>query len=764
MTSQLPKLRDDLEIRRHTSDGTIAVVKDPISGELFRVKTVELSIMRQLDGATPLDVIQSRLEQRVGGSIRSEALVEFVKALDRNGLLQSERGTNIRHPRRVSGSLLYFRVRLFDPDRLLRALVPRLRWCFTPAFVFTCACVILIAVATAALHWEEIGRDAARLYGLSALPLLMVTVFSVITLHELAHGLTCKYFGGEVHEIGFMLMYFQPALYCNVSDAWLFPEKSKRLWVGFAGPYFELVIWALATLAWRLTNPATLLNGVALVVMVSSGIKTLYNFNPLIKLDGYYLLSDYLEIPNLRRKSMEYIGGFLKRLVGFGNGPAPECSPRERRVFLTYGVVASAFSFSLLGYIGFAVGDYLLTQDQRFAFVAFAGVLGSRFRFKLRKLFRGNAASSSKRKFPLLRKKRRIVVFVALPLLTSLLFLSRMQLRVTGPVDVLPLHNADVRAEVAGIIDEIRVDEGDHVLKGDVIARLSDRDYRAELEKTEAEIRQTDAKLDLLVAGPTNEQIAVARAAVMKAEDRLEFARARLTRDTELFEREIVSRTDFDTTRELESTAQNELVQAKSQLGVLLKGTRVEEIEAAKAELARLEAQRRYLSEQLRLIDVVSPATGVVTTPSRQLKEMVRRTVQRGDLIAKVFELENVTVQVAVPEREIAGVEVGQNVAVKVRAYPSRIFHGRITRIATTAQALNASASAAPGAGMLPSAAAGGKSSNVVLVITETDNREGLLKPGMTGVAKIYCGERRFIDLVMRRLSLTFKVEFWSWW
>jgi multidrug resistance efflux pump len=143
---------------------------------------------------------------------------------------------------------------------------------------------------------------------------------------------------------------------------------------------------------------------------------------------------------------------------------------------------------------------------------------------------------------------------------------------------------------------------------------------------------------------------------------------------------------------------------------------------------------------------------------------MVRRTVQRGDLIAKVFELENVTVQVAVPEREIAGVEVGQNVAVKVRAYPSRIFHGRITRIATTAQALNASASAAPGAGMLPSAAAGGKSSNVVLVITETDNREGLLKPGMTGVAKIYCGERRFIDLVMRRLSLTFKVEFWSWW
>jgi multidrug resistance efflux pump len=146
------------------------------------------------------------------------------------------------------------------------------------------------------------------------------------------------------------------------------------------------------------------------------------------------------------------------------------------------------------------------------------------------------------------------------------------------------------------------------------------------------------------------------------------------------------------------------------------------------------------------------------------LRELVRQTVQRGDLIAKVFELEKVTVQAAIPEREIAGVGIGQPVAVKVRAYPNRIFRGRVTRIATTARGSAANAPAGTETAPLPGSGGATKGANTVLTMTEIDNGEGLLKPGMTGVAKIYCGERRFVDLVARRLSLTFKVEFWSWW
>src|SRR5206468_8042719 len=103
-------------------------------------------------------------------------------------------------------------------------------------------------------------REIQRLYRFDALLLAWLTVCVVTTAHEFAHGLTCKHFGAEVHEVGFLLIYFQPAFYCNVSEAWLLPKKSQRLWITFAGGYFELFIWALVSLVWRLFEPVSWLS------------------------------------------------------------------------------------------------------------------------------------------------------------------------------------------------------------------------------------------------------------------------------------------------------------------------------------------------------------------------------------------------------------------------------------------------------------------------------------------------------------------------
>src|SRR5206468_3193858 len=237
--------------------------------------------------------------------------------------------------------------------------------------------------------------------------------------------LTCKHFGGEVHELGFMVMYFQPAFYCNVSDAWLFPEKSKRLWVGFAGPYLELVLWALATIAWRLTEPDTWINYTSLIVMTLSGLRSFVDFNPFVKLDGYYLLSDYLEVPNLRRRSFKYVGDATD---------TPEAKQKPRR--------------------------------SRRREITWAGLAAAAL---------------------------------------AVLFLVHLQLRIAGPFTVLPEENADVRAAVEGIIEEIRVQEGDQVKAGDVIARLADQDVRAELLKTQAQVREARANLRKLQIGTTAE-------------------------------------------------------------------------------------------------------------------------------------------------------------------------------------------------------------------------------------------------------------------
>src|SRR5207249_7357152 len=133
--------------------------------------------------------------------------------------------------------------------------------------------------------------------------------------------------------------------YCNISDAWLLREKSKRLAVTLAGGYFELFLWALAVFVWRVTIPDSLVNYLAFVVLSACGVQTLFNFNPLLKLDGYYLLSDWMEVPNLQQRSGDFLKGHMRWLLWGAAKPEPE--PRGR-FLLTYGLVSWLYSLSFL--------------------------------------------------------------------------------------------------------------------------------------------------------------------------------------------------------------------------------------------------------------------------------------------------------------------------------------------------------------------------------------------------------------------------------
>jgi len=794
MISTLPKLRSDLDRRVQTTpNGSVLMIKDPVSGEFFRLQQAERFIAEQLDGATPLNVLNTRVEKKFGASLAPEKLAAFIKTLDRNRLLETQTNGHKPQPKqpgRFAGGALALRFKIFDPDRLLNRLLPWVQFCFTPQFLFLSAGLICCAAAVTVFNWNEFLRDASRLYSVSTLPLLIATIFLVITAHEFAHGLTCKHFGGEVREMGFMLIYFQPAFYCNVSDAWFF-SKGRRLWVSFAGPYFEVFLWALATLTWRLTDPETWVSRVALVVMATSGTKTFFNFNPLIKLDGYYLLSDYLEVVNLRKKSFRYLGDFLKSFGGLAR-PLPKVTLREKRIFLTYGLIASVFSFSLFGYMALVIGEHLILQGQRLAFLVFAVLVGIRFRNKLRGLFYRSSEQSRSRppkrdgletktrdwrpgseqspspspKRDFSSRRRLVLKLAGAAAVLLLLFLVKMELRVAGSVNAFPIHNADVRAEIEGIIEVIYVDEGQRVEPGEPIAGINDRDVRAELQKIEAQVAENQARLKLLEAGSRTEEIQLAQTTVARHEEQLKFHQDRLERYRLLTKQQSASMLEYEESARLVASSASDLAEAKKKLELLQAGSRPEEIEALRAMVASLETQRHYLQGQLRLMQVVSPASGIVTTPARQLKEMRHQLVHKGDLIAEVHDFKTITAEIAVSEKEIADVRSGQAVALKARAYPERVFPGKVTDIATTVQGAtgstsNSASKTGSGGSGLGNAV---KSANTILVTTEIDNGEGLLKPGMTGMAKIYCGQRRISDLITRRLSRTFRVEFWSWW
>ena len=239
-------------------------------------------------------------------------------------------------------NLLYLRLFSLNPDRVFDWLLPKVRWCFTPAFHVFAVLAILTGFAITFSNAGRLTGHVLSLLSLNGLITIWLVVSVVVTMHEFAHGLTCCHFGGKVKELGFMLIYFQPAFYCDVSDAWMFPTRRQRIWVTLAGGYFQLVVWGIATVVWRIVAEETVISQVALIVILFAGLQTLFNFNPLIKLDGYYMLSDYLEIPNLRAKAMKAVHAWL------GARTEPLLASDQRRSLLVYGGLSLTFSTLLL--------------------------------------------------------------------------------------------------------------------------------------------------------------------------------------------------------------------------------------------------------------------------------------------------------------------------------------------------------------------------------------------------------------------------------
>lgn len=400
MGHTLPKLRADLTIRpQETKSGKVFIVKDAVSGRFFRFGEAEGFILRQLDGETSLDVIRRRAREELGGEVEPEVLIAFIKELRSGGILVDENGSsqdNRSRNRRIRGNILFLRFKIFDPTWAFDHLSNFVRFCFTPYFIIFSAILILLAMGEVLIYSADLSAELRALMQASSIPLYVFFALFTVALHEFAHGLTCRYFGGDVHEIGFLLIYFQPALYCNVSDAWLFPEKSKRLWVSFAGPYFELFVWAVAVFTWRATEPDTFINQCALIVTAVSGVKTLFNFNPLIKLDGYYLLSDFLEIPNLRMKSFRMVGDLLRKVTGRLQPGAVEESRRDRIVCLAYGLVASAGSIAVIGSLALTAFKYLGAEGGSIL-LAVPVVFGlcMRIRLTMSRMFHRTRTSSS---------------------------------------------------------------------------------------------------------------------------------------------------------------------------------------------------------------------------------------------------------------------------------------------------------------------------------------------------------------------------------
>jgi putative peptide zinc metalloprotease protein len=332
-------------------------VKDPVSQHLWRLCEEELFLLRLLDGKASIADLRRQFERKFSPRrLDPTELVQFLARLHREGLiigdqpgqtaavLQRQREWRRAAPLRLLYQLVAWRFRGVDPDRWLARIAPRLSGIFS---WWAAACFFALfasAALLAAVHWRQFDRELTALAAsitADQVLLVLVTIGVTKVLHELGHAIACKHFGGECHEIGLLLLCGVPALYCNVSDAWLLPAKRPRILISAAGILVELIIAAACTWLWWCTYPG-LIHSLALYAIVVCSVNTvLLNGNPLLQYDGYFILADLTDTPNLRARSSNSARSLFARLLLGLNIPG-ELVKHGRAFWLIAYAIASA--------------------------------------------------------------------------------------------------------------------------------------------------------------------------------------------------------------------------------------------------------------------------------------------------------------------------------------------------------------------------------------------------------------------------------------
>ena len=370
-------LRSDLQTSDQTQRGRrYTVIKSPLTLTYFRLPTEHYEAARAFDGKCTLrEVVTSLAQHSYWKSLSQEEAIselsQLANQLAGGGLLHLPGVSATARSRRIQaqakgrkleqivGKVLYFRKALIDPDKLLTRLLPSFNWAYTRAAGWGMLFLLAITAWMLLENSEELTSQAVNFFTLSNLFLSWVLFMGVKIVHEFGHGLTCKRYGGEVHEMGFLFILLTPYLYCDVSDSWMVASRARRVAVTAAGMVAELFLACIAAWLWHLLQPG-LGRQLCFNTMIIFSVSTiLFNANPLMKFDGYYIVTDLLEIPNLRQKGNSVVSGFFSRLLGFP--PSREaCSEHEKSaLFGLYAIAAYLYGWWITFHIAAVVFDKL---------------------------------------------------------------------------------------------------------------------------------------------------------------------------------------------------------------------------------------------------------------------------------------------------------------------------------------------------------------------------------------------------------------------
>ncbi len=505
-----PRLRDHVQFHRHVYRGLVwYILQDRSSSRYHRFSDGVFHLLGLMDGERSVQHIwdaanaalgdeaptQDEVIDLLGKLHAADVLVCDVQADTEALFARYQRQRRARwHSRLLSP--LSLRFPLFDPQTRLDRWLPLV----APLFGRAAYLLWLLLVTAAAIiglgHWPELTHDLSeRVLNPHNLLILALTYPLVKALHELGHAFATRVWGGEVHEMGIMLLVLMPVPYVDASAASAFRDKHRRMAVGAAGIMVEALIAALAFFAWLNIEPG-LARDIAYNIMLLGGLSTvLFNGNPLLRFDGYYVLCDAIEIPNLGGRAQQYWGYLVQRYVfGVREAKSPVLAGGERGWFLAYGLASFIYRLLIsISIILFIAGKFLVAGLLLALWAAFGQLVLPLAKY-LAFLFTS----------PVLNRQRRravVSVFGAFGALTALLFLVPVSSWTNAQGVIWLPEQGQVRAGSDGFIARLLAAEGAQVEAGDALFELNDPLLHAQVRLLEFQRDELQARYDAQLLG-----------------------------------------------------------------------------------------------------------------------------------------------------------------------------------------------------------------------------------------------------------------------
>jgi putative peptide zinc metalloprotease protein len=500
-----PRLRQQLRVHAHRFRGQLwYVVEDRLNGRYHRFDRRAWRIIRLLDGSTTLEQLWHRLAAEAGADTPDqEEILTLLGQLHGLDLLTSASLPDLteaarRHRRQARArwwqrylNPLALRISVVDPDRFLQHTVRVLKPVLNGFGAILWLAWVLPAAVLAASHWSQLTSNfAERMLAFDNLALLWLIFPFVKAVHETGHGIACRLRGGEVHDMGVMLLIFLPVPYVDASSAWTFASKRDRVLVGAAGMLIELVIAAAAFYLWLWLQPGTARAVAYDVIILASVTTVLFNANPLLRYDGYYIASDALEIPNLAQRATRYWGYLVERWVLRHREPSsPVMAPGEGFWLGVYAPLSFAYRlFVMFSIAVFVAGKYFAVGG-----LIALWTLGSGLGLPL---VRGIQWSRRMMSDVQTGTWGRCVALIAVGTLVLLLFVVPLphHTQVEGVI-WLP-ESSQLRAGTSGFIKGVQIVTGAQVGRGTGIVSLEDPLLTARLQRQIARVEIAQARYE----------------------------------------------------------------------------------------------------------------------------------------------------------------------------------------------------------------------------------------------------------------------------